>query len=270
MTYVFPRPQGFRLPGFLARSADQARVEAPPVASVESWTTTAAPVAAYVAVPGVVPLADPSAFRDHLMHVVEVEMGKLTDARAVDEWHREVLDPRISAEVAQQIRRIEQSAHERQTALQGELVATQTGAEQLVAMHRDADEVLQSARAQLSAVRARVGFGGRSDGGAPAPAGDVEGQLASVRSRMAEHRAGIARALDTVKVDSGPQLASELRAADRKVADLDSRVAAQQSLVEAAESERAAALDRFRGVVPADSPAPAVAPATATTEGVAS
>lgn len=203
-------------------------------------------------------LRDPDAFRVELFAVVETEMAKLTDASAVDEWHREVLDPRIAAEVEQEVRRIEMAARVRNTTLSGELSAIQAQLSDTDQSVVEADAALERARRAVRVARARLDerrTGETTESIDSVVGPDSDAQITAIRTEIETQRRSIARALKSLRIQSEPQLRSASLAADQAVRELDRRIAEQERAVESAAADLEAARDRYRGAGPIAEPA---------------
>lgn len=203
--------------------------------------------------PLVGPLRDAEAFRTHLFAVVESEMSKLTDARALDEWHREVLDPRIAAEVEQEVRRIQMAARTAHTTLTGDHVAARAELAQLERLESDAQDLVQRAIEGVLAARARLverRTGVAADMRDSVVGTDCQAELAGIRTELDSHREAIARVLKATRTESEQQLATVALAAEQAVRDVERRIAEQESVVARAENDVRAAHDRYRGADP--------------------
>lgn len=260
MSYALPLSPGLRIPRFLRRSAAQRPLASPAQSVTPAATATSGSAMAPVAPwrpSGLPALRDAEAFRAAIFALVETEMSKLTDARAVDEWHRQVLDPRIAAEVEQEVRLIEMVARQRQTALAGDQLAVGAEVAQVARLESETDAALEQARQAVRVARARLDA---IRSGTPVDVRDSvvgqnsEAELAVIRAELDSHHAAIARALKSLKADSEQQLAFAALAAEQEVADFDRRIVQQERIVASAEAEVKAAHDRFSGADPIAAP----------------
>lgn len=266
MKYAAPRIPRIRLPRLLRRSAASRPSSHPAQSGIPASTAiwgSSVPTASLWQPAGPLSLRDAEAFRAQLFAVVEAEMSKLTDARAVDEWHREVLDPRVAAEVEIEVRSIETAARQRHTAMAGDQVAIRAEVAQVSRLAAEAEAALEQARQGVRVARARLD---QRRTGAPAEIGDgvvgydTHGELAAIRAQSDSHRGAIARTLKSVRADSEQQLASAALAAEQAVADFDRRIAEQEQIVERAAVDVRAAHDRYRGADPIAGTEAAAAP----------
>jgi hypothetical protein len=243
----------WRQPAATAASAPaQERPPKPGFPSIIAQGATPHPAPPLVVTAGVA-LRDAEAFRMALLAIVEAEMAKLTDASAVDEWHRTVLDPRIAAEVEQEVRRIETAARERHTVITGDQAATRAHLAQIVQSQEEAEAALGRSLQAVRVARARVEE--RRTGTTPESVDvvvvvDSASELEGLRAEITSQREAIARALDVMRVESEQQLASEALAAEQAVRDLDRRIVEQERLHDAAAAEVERARERYRGVDP--------------------
>ncbi len=262
MASAVPLSTGLRMPRFLRRSAAQRPLAHPVQPVTPAATATSGSAIAPVASSrpsGPSALRDAEAFRAALFVLVETEMSKLTDAGAVDEWHREVLDPRIAAEVEQEVCFIEMVARRRRAGLTGDEVAVGAAIAQVARLESESDAALEQERQAVRVARAHLEelrAGTPVDLRGPVAGQNSEGVLAAVRAEVDWHRGAIARELKSMRAESEQQLASAALAADQAVADFDRRIVEQERIVASAEAAERAAHDCYRGADPIAAPAP--------------
>ena len=121
-------------------------------------------------------------FQQRLHAVVEEQMGRLTSADALDEWHRDYLDPRIDGEVEAQQRRIDLAVDLQRRSLQAQRSTLAARAESIEAALADAARTAESATRELAQRVAEAGelVGTPTASSSPAQAEALLAELAAL------------------------------------------------------------------------------------------
>lgn len=88
-------------------------------------------------------------FEARLIALVDAEMDRLTEANALDEWHVDYLDPRISAQVNAEHTRIDAASHGRRASLVAQQRTLEARIASLAAQRETACERVARAQAEL-------------------------------------------------------------------------------------------------------------------------
>lgn len=194
-------------------------------------------------------------FQQRLLAVVEEQMGRLTSADALDEWHRDYLDPRIDGEVEAQQRRIDLAVDLQRRSLQAQHSTLAARAESIEASLADAAHAAESAGQDLARRVAEAGelAGTPMATSSPAQAEALLAELAALGT--SPHRSG----WRPTRRRSESDLRRALAVLTRRQEERADRVARQRQAVAEAVARRQGAHEaygRAGGAGPTPRPAP--------------